>query len=112
MRRMGASEADIELVVAQSGQADSTTPVDDDCEVHPDCWESVMFFLMVQTQWVYRSVTTAMGSWSVRAGLNYPGVESAARLSGLRRPQLAELFADLRVIELEVLRADAEAGGK
>jgi hypothetical protein len=106
MRAMGASEACIEA--EQKANAAAAPPVDMDFEVYEDCWESVMFFLAVQTQWVW--VGGGMER-PRREGLSYPGVESAARLGGVRRSLWPALFADLRVIELEVLAAQGDAVG-
>jgi hypothetical protein len=104
LRAMGVSEADIEA--AQAAEVTEAAPVVDGFEVYEDCWESVLFFLAVQTQWVWSS--GGMGA-PQREGLSYPGVESAARLGGVRRALWPALFADLRVMELAVLNAQGEA---
>lgn len=101
----GATSESIEAAQAKEAEA---VEVQLDFEVYEDCWESVMFFLMVQTQWCWRLMGGQLDGRSVRAGLNYQGVESAARLAGLRRSTCPALFADLRLIELSVLEADAE----
>jgi hypothetical protein len=75
-----------------------------DFEVYGDCWESVMFFLMVQTQWIY----CAAGWGARRAGLNFSGIESALRISGTARSKWSALFIDLKEIETAVLLADQE----
>lgn len=96
MRFFGVSEADI-----VKAQADQAAPEDEGFEVYEDCWESVMFFLKVQTQWVFRGMDAA------RTGLNYPAVESAMNMDGIKRQQRLALFADVRVMERAVLRGDA-----
>lgn len=97
LRRMGVSEADIEAQV----QAHSA-PEPTDFEVHEDCWESVLFFLRVQTQWVCRGMDGA------RAGLNYAGVEAAMRMDGVKRARQSALLDDLQLMERAVLKADGE----
>lgn len=98
MRFFGVSEADIEA--AQAAQA--VPEVEDVFEVHEDCWESVMFFLRVQTQWVFRGMDAA------RSGLNNAAVEATMRMAGVKRACQNALLADLQLMELAVLKADAE----
>jgi hypothetical protein len=102
LRRMGVSEADIEAQMRIH-----RAPEPQDFEVYGDCWESVLFFLTVKTQWVYEM--SSMGSR--RAGLNYQCVESAARMAGIRRALWPGLFADLLEMEGAVLRADNGMAG-
>ena len=80
----------------------------EDFEIHEDNWDSWLFFLTVQTQWIY----AVSGLGTQRAGLSYPGVESGARMAGLPRRQWPALFADLRVMEVAVLAVDAELAEK
>lgn len=103
LRAMGVSEADIEA--AQAAEVTDAAPVVDGFEVYEDCWESVLFFLAVRTQWVWSS--GGMGA-PQREGLGYPGVESAARLWGVRRALWPALFSDLWEMERVVLEAQAE----
>ena len=49
---------------------------------------------------------------AVRVALNYPGLESVARIRGLPFEQLQAWDEDLRVIELAVLQADSEMAAK
>lgn len=98
------SEADIEALQAQDREALEQSVADVDFEVHPDNWDSWLFFLTVQTQWLYAA--SAMGAQ--RVGLSYAGVESGARMSGRPRHRWPALLADLKVIEVAVLQADAE----
>jgi hypothetical protein len=97
LRAMGVSEADIEAAQAAHGD-----PPDEDYVLFVDCWEAWQFFEAVQTQWVYAGMNGR------RVRLDYAGVESGARLAGVPRSRWPELQADLRVIELAVLRADKE----
>ena len=109
LRKMGVPEEQIDAQLAR-GQKDVDDPAFD-FEVHEDCWPSVMFFLKVQTQWLWMVQSRPAGLgvmvWSVRAGLNYPAVESALRMEGVKRRKWAKLLADLRLIETAVLSADA-----
>lgn len=82
-----------------------------DYEVYEDCWRSVKLFQRVSTQWTWRVRAKPAGfgaaMWSVRAGLNYQGVESALRMGGVKRSEWAQLFEDLGVMEQAVLVAEA-----
>jgi hypothetical protein len=102
LRRLGVNEADIERAQASEVQAAK----DEDFEVHEDCWENWQFFMRVKREWVYVSVTTGLGAMAVRTGLNWPGIESVVRLSGIKRAQWAQLVDDLMVIQEAVLKAD------
>lgn len=111
LRRMGVCEADIEA--AQTAQVDAV-PARADFEVHDDVWESLLFFLRVQRQWVFVPVTRVVGMGAAvvdarRWCLNWPGIESVVRLCGLRRAKWAALVDDLAVIEAVVLKAESEA---
>ena len=104
MRRMGASESELAAMQAQVDAQRAEADAAEWFEVHADNWDDWQFFLSVQTQWIYAS--TGMGAQ--RAGLNYPGVESGARLQGIPRRRWPELFEALHRVELAVLAADAE----
>ena len=107
MRAMGATEEQVaEVAAAHAGEQ----PDADEFEVHWDVWESWLFFLSVQTQWVHAGFT------GVRQSLNWPGIESSARMRRVP-PKLLRGFADdLVEIEREVLKTDralaARASGK
>lgn len=58
-------------------------------------------FLRVQTQWT-------IGAMGTRVGLNYPGVESCARLSGVELSP--DLFAQIQILELTVISEQAKHG--
>ncbi|UUZ68077.1 DUF1799 domain-containing protein [Polaromonas sp. P2-4] len=108
LRRMGVSEEDIEAMLAQQqeweAEAARQSGFSEDFEIYEDNWESWLFFVTVQTQWHY----AARDMGARRVGLNYPGVESGARMAGKPRAKWPSLFADLQVMELAVLAADAE----
>ncbi len=57
--------------------------------VLPENARAVELFLLSSTQWRF------VEGWE--AGLEYSGVEAAARLAGI--PMTAELFADIRIME-------------
>lgn len=104
LRRMGASAQDIEAAQAQMEQARRVQADADDFEVHADNWDAWMFFLSVQTQWVFAS----SGLVAQRVAMNYPGVESAARLQRIPQRQWPELFEAVQAVELTVLAVDAK----
>lgn len=110
LRVFGVSEADIE-----AAQAHEVGEVADKVafEVHEDAWESWLFYLKVQRQWVFVPVTRSVGMGgvcvdAVRYSMNWPGVESVARMSGVRRARWAGLLDDLQLIEDAVLQGEAE----
>ena len=53
LRRVGVKEADIEAALAQEADEQEAQEPDEEFEVHEDNWQSLLFFLRVQTQWVY-----------------------------------------------------------
>lgn len=95
LRRVGVKEEDIEAALAQEEEA---APEPEDFEVYEDCWDSVMFFLRVRRQWLYR------GMDGQRAGLNHTAVEATMRMCGVKRAAQAALLDDLQVMECEVLK--------
>lgn len=108
LRRMNVSEEDIAAMqkkreddALEAAQALGET---EDFEIHEDNWDSWLFFLTVQTQWIY----AVSGLGAQRAGMRYEGVESGARMAGLPRRQWPALFADVQVMERAVLAVDAE----
>lgn len=109
MRAAGATEADIAQVVTERGEATPDDPDEDDADdasafaVEPDNWDNWLIFLAVSTQWVWASM--GMGG-AARVALNYSAVESALRMQGIKRKRWPGVFADLRHIELAVLKAD------
>ena len=107
MRRMGATDADVARARLERGTALAHDP--NVCEVWPENWEVLHFYLRAQTQWVYAG--GGMGP-AMRVALNYPGVESVARIRGVPFEQLQAWDEDLRVIELAVLQADSELATK
>lgn len=74
---------------------------DPDFEVEPENWVAVCLFLRVQTQWT-------VGAMGHRVGLNYPGVEACARLSGV--DLTPDLFAQIQLLELTVIGEQARHG--
>ena len=111
LRRVGVKEADIEAALAQEAdaqEADAQEAQEPDVvfEVHEDNWQSLLFFLRVQTQWVY------FGIGGSRAGLNNTAVESTMRMARVKRVDQDALLADLQVMEREILKSDAERAAK
>ena len=104
MRQCGASEEQIAQARQERGGADA--PAADVVEVWPENWSTWQFFLLVQTQWLF----APMGlSGAVRVALNYPGVESIARMRRVGADELAHFVDGLGVIELAVLAVDRDA---
>lgn len=73
---------------------------EDDPELEPfgvyrENWIAVGFFLGLQTQWV----VTGFGE---RTGLNYSGVEVAARLKGVELT--SDLFQQIQIMEMSALK--------
>lgn len=99
MRLMGATQTDLDE--ARAAQLAAQQP-DDDYAVHWDVWESWLFFLSVQTQWVHAGFTGA------RQCLNWTGIESSARMRRVPAKQLRGFADDLVEIEREVLKTDRE----
>ena len=96
---MIASGAPDEVVEAARLQI---APAENDFEVWAENWDSVLFFLLLGTQW------RALGGmervhW---LGLDYAGVEITLRAEQIPRRDRHALWADLRIMEsaaLEVL---------
>lgn len=75
----------------------------DTCEVWPECWEAVSFFVALETQWRWVS-----GMAVARVGLDYTAVEALMRLRAVPRASRAELLEDLRVMERAALAVWSE----
>jgi hypothetical protein len=74
--------------------------------VAADAWPVLELFLACQTQW--RFIPLGMGG-ALPQGLDYPAVESAARMLGLSLTP--DTFEDLRVMEAEALHGWREKLG-
>lgn len=105
LRRVGVKEEDIEAALAQEAQAE-VVPEIEDFEVYEDCWDSAMFFLKVQTQWIF------VGMGAQRMGFNNTALESTMRMAGVKRKDQAALLDDLQVIEREVMKVEGERAAK
>lgn len=104
MRRMGATQAQIDEVAASWAEPDEVLD-DDSFEVWDDNWESVMFFVGLETQWSY----AAGGMGKPRLiGLPSPCIESDMNMRQIARKARPALLADLRVMEKGALAAQAE----
>ena len=104
MRAAGASEAEIDQVVAERGEAPQPDQSQDDAfAVEPANWASWQVFEMVNTQWVWAPMGMA---GAARVALNHCAVESGLRMLGVPRREWPERYADLRLIEQAVLVAD------
>lgn len=64
--------------------------------VYQENIDAIHFFMRLQTQWVI----SPMGE---RVGLNYAGIESAARIMG--NPLTSELFDKVQIMEAATLKA-------
>lgn len=75
----------------------------DHFEVHGwEAWRTLNLFLAASTQWRVLSVAGPKGGRLVYLGLDYPAVESAARMAGLI--VTPDHFAELRDMEAGALR--------
>lgn len=78
-----------------------------DFYVWPENWDSLDFFIQLNTQW---NVVSGMGGERV-SGLNYQAVEAMMRIKSIPRNKKESLFNDLRLMEnaaLEVLQIQRE----
>lgn len=66
-------------------------------QVWPENWEHWLFFMRVQTQWVFAGLA------GVRVALRWEGIEPVATALGWRRRRWRELVEALGVIENTVL---------
>lgn len=66
----------------------------------PECEDAVELFCACDTQWVYSGMN------GVRTGLDYAGVQAAARMLGVR--EVRRVFEGVRIIERAVLAVDRE----
>ena len=62
--------------------------------IYPENWDAVSLFMRLHTQW-------NIDGFGNRYGLNYQGVEVAARLSGFE--MTPDLFGKIQVMELSML---------
>lgn len=67
-----------------------------DIDVWPDCWDAVVLFRELGTQWRY----AGMGD---RAGMDYGVLFSRLRQLGYHGEQREQMFQDMRVMESRVL---------
>lgn len=108
MRALGASQADVDAVVAELGGDEASQPTDEDGGTYwmePDNWESWKVFDAVSTQWVW----APMGmQGAMRVALDFARVESGLRMLGVPRREWPQRFEDLRLIERTVLDVDRE----
>ncbi|KGU87198.1 DUF1799 domain-containing protein [Pseudomonas mediterranea] len=72
-----------------------------DVEVWPDNWPAFRLFNALSTQW-------RMGA-SGPTGLDYTSIRDVARFIGIKKKQIAEIFPDLQVMEVEAIAVMAEA---
>lgn len=104
MRRTGATEEQIAEVAASWAETDAVE--DEDFEVYADNWESVMFFLGLETQWTYAA--PGMGVPRL-VGLPSNQIESEMSMRGIARRLRRALLDDLRLCERGALKAQTEA---
>lgn len=100
MRAWGASAEDLALA---EQLRDARSGVDREVfEVWEENWAHWLFFLDVDTQWVFA------GMAAVRVGLNWPAIEVVARAMGVRGKVWRERVEALLVVEKAVLKAEHE----
>lgn len=102
LQKFGMSQADIEA--QQEKEKAEARAVTHDFEVYADCWDSVRFFLRVQTQWLF----AAGGLGAMRMGLDNTAIEATMRMLGVKRKDQIALLDDVQLMEMAVLDVDAE----
>ena len=93
MRAWGASEDQISQWLSQQQKQNS------EFAVRPENWAAVELFLCAATQW-------RLAANGAPYGLDYPGVETAAKFAGLKITP--DLFGDLRIMEQAAIGRFAE----
>ena len=101
LRAMGVSQQDID---AEQERRQELLEVQADFELHEDNWAVWQFFMGLQTQWD----CVCLGNSIWRIGLPTNRIESEARMMGWPRSRWPALLGDVRVMEFELLAADAE----
>jgi hypothetical protein len=64
----------------------------EECEVWPENWRAVRYFVRLGTQW-------RVGGMGDLIGLDYAAVESALRMLAVQRSRWSSLFKDFQVME-------------
>lgn len=77
----------------------SITPVDLDCHVWEENWDTVMFFIEVGTQWRLEMGMAGLAYF----GLEYRSVESVMNMLQIDLALRPDLFRGLRVMECAAL---------
>ena len=111
LRFLNVSEEDIAAELARR-DGDAAEAECDAFEVHEDAWDSWLFFLKVQRQWVFVPVSAGLDVSSQRMSLNWNGVRALVLLSGVKRKRWEGLIDDLLLIEETVLKAEQDARSK
>ena len=101
-----AQEIDAEQEKSESEEPEEPEEPEEAFEVHEDNWQNWLFFLRVQTQWVYQGMDGRL------VGLNNTAVEATMRMTGVKRKDQDALLAGLQVMEREVLKVDGERAAK
>lgn len=70
-------------------------------EVWPDAWPAFRLFDALGTQWRVASAGPS--------GLDYTAIPATASMLGIKRRDLADIFPDLRIMEVEALAVMAES---
>lgn len=94
LQRSGMSPEQATLIAADIRAAHVEAA--DTCPVRPDCWDIVMAWRSIATQWRVTALG-GMGGGVVWLGLDYAGV--AAGLAGMEIPATPDLWWGLRVME-------------
>lgn len=95
LARSGMPREAAERVAADLRAADGEMRADT-CPVRPDCWDIVMAWRVIATQWRVAALG-GMGGGGVWLGLDYAG--TAAGLAGMEIPASPDLWWGLRVME-------------
>ncbi|AEJ02170.1 protein of unknown function DUF1799 phage-related protein [Nitrosomonas sp. Is79A3] len=85
-----ASGAPPEIIASATASFSGQT--ENDCDVWPDNWRSVLLFRSVGTQW-------QIAPSGKRIGINYQSVESLMNMQNIRKHRRGSLMNDIRFME-------------
>lgn len=109
MAALGFTPEAVQAAVTEVMAKASAEP-DQGLAIHPDNGPAVRLFLALQTQWRTLAISTMSRADLRRTGLDYGAIEPTARLLALDLD--ADLFARLRVLEVEALNAWGEEAAR
>lgn len=89
---------------AQADRVEAMRPRDDFAIYGRKAWGTLRLFLAASTQWRTASLSSMAGGRLVFLGLDYAGVEAAARMAGIEiTPRRSEEIRDMETAALRIL---------